>query len=94
LTNILDPINKTSKKLQYVDIDLITVVELYKLLIHYVESLRNEDSFKILEDITITKSGIKDYDLTSFGTACCPILLPILPFYNSFLHIISGTSTF
>lgn len=61
-TNILDRVNKTSKKLQSVDIDLITVVELYESLIHYVESLRNEDSFKIFEDIAIKKSGIKDYN--------------------------------
>jgi len=61
-TNILERVNKTSKKLQSVDIDLITVVELYQSLIHYIESLRNENSFKILEDIAIKKSGIKDYN--------------------------------
>lgn len=61
-TNILDRVNKTSKKLQSIDIDLITVVELYQSLIHYVESLRNEDSFKIFEDIAIKKSGIKNYN--------------------------------
>lgn len=61
-TNILERVNKTSKKLQSVDIDLITVVELYKFLIHYIESLRNENSFKIFEDIAIKKSGIKDYN--------------------------------
>lgn len=44
-TNILERVNKTSKKLQSVDIDLITVVELYQSLIHYIESLRNENSF-------------------------------------------------
>ncbi|KAF0722811.1 zinc finger MYM-type protein 1-like, partial [Aphis craccivora] len=52
-TNILD---------RSVYIDLITVVELSQSLIHYVESLRNEDSFKIFEDIAIKKSGIKDYN--------------------------------
>jgi len=38
-TNILEHVNKTSKKLQSVDIYLITVVELYQSLIHCIESL-------------------------------------------------------
>lgn len=61
-TDILERLNKTNKKLQSVNIDLITVVDLYQSLIHYVESLRNEDSFKILEDIAKSKFGINDYN--------------------------------
>lgn len=37
-TNVLERIYKISKKLQFVNIDLITTVELHQSLIHFVES--------------------------------------------------------
>lgn len=43
LGDILDILNKIIKMLQSVSTDLITVVQLYNSLIHYVKSARNRN---------------------------------------------------
>jgi hypothetical protein len=50
-SDILERFNMTSKKLQPINIDIFTVVELYESLIHYEIAIRNRKSFKKLEDL-------------------------------------------
>lgn len=44
---LLDRINATSKKLQIVEIDITVVIELSKVLIHFIGEIRNNfDEFE------------------------------------------------
>lgn len=44
---LLDRINTTSKKLQIVEIDITVVIELSKVLIHFIGEIRNNfDEFE------------------------------------------------
>lgn len=59
--DILERFNCISKKLQSVQIDLTTVVSLYKSLINYIGDLRN--SFSFYEKLGKEKSGVKEYKI-------------------------------
>ncbi|KAF0710286.1 zinc finger MYM-type protein 1-like, partial [Aphis craccivora] len=57
-SDILEILNKTSKKLQSVSIDLITVVQLYDSIIYYVKSARNRNRFMDYENAAKDLSGL------------------------------------
>jgi len=59
--NVLEILNKTSKKLQSVSIDLITVVQLYNSIIYYVKSARSRNIFMDYESSAKDLSGLSDY---------------------------------
>jgi len=59
--DILERFNCISKKLQSVQIDLTTVVSLYKSLINYIGDLRN--SFSFYEKLGKEKSGVEEYKI-------------------------------
>lgn len=60
---LLERINKVSKMLQNVDIDLSVVVELFDSLIDMVTNFRNEDSFRTFEENASTMSSSSCYEL-------------------------------
>lgn len=59
--DILERFNCISKKLQSVQIDLTTVVSLYKSLVSYIGDLRN--SFSFYEKLGKGKSSIEEYKI-------------------------------
>jgi len=59
--DVLEILNKTSKKLQSVSIDLITVVQLYDSIIYYVKSARSRNRFMDYESSAKDLSGLSDY---------------------------------
>jgi hypothetical protein len=61
-SDILERFNMTSKKLQFINIDIFTVVELYESLIHYLIAIRNRKSFEKYEDLAKKNSHISMYD--------------------------------
>lgn len=61
-SDILERFNMTSKKLQSINIDIFTVVELYESLIHYLKAIRNRKSFDKYEDLAKENSHISIYD--------------------------------
>lgn len=61
-SDILERFTITSKKLQSINIDIFTVVELYESLIHYLKAIRNRKSFVQYEDLAKENSHISNYD--------------------------------
>lgn len=60
--DILEMLNKTSKTLQSVSTDLITVVQLYDSVIHYIQSARNRNTFLNYENSAKKLSGLSIYE--------------------------------
>lgn len=60
--DILEMLNKTSKTLQSVSTDLITVVQPYDSVIHYIQSARNRSTFLNYENSAKNLSGLSIYE--------------------------------
>jgi len=60
-SDVLEILNKISKKLQSVSIDLITVVQLYDSIIYYVKSARSRNRFMDYDISAKYLSGLSDY---------------------------------
>lgn len=61
-SDILERLNIVSKKLQSINMNIFTVVELYESLIHFIKAIRNRKSFKKYEDLAKEKSHLSNYD--------------------------------
>ena len=57
----LEILNKTSKNLQSVSIDLITIVQLYDSTIYFVKLGQNKNRFIDYENPAKDLSGLSDY---------------------------------
>lgn len=61
-SDILERFNITRKKLQFVNINVLIVVELYESLIHYLKEIWSIKSFEKYEDLTKEKSYISFHE--------------------------------
>jgi len=60
--DILEMLNKTNKTLQSVSKDLITVVQLYDSVIHYIKSARSRSTFLNYNMSAKKLSGLSIYE--------------------------------